>query len=168
MATTDCLHDAESDSHVQITMLDGDCEDQTADEHHYGVVHVTGARIRRAQYTQRRKHHHRYQRCHCHRKAIGHPVAGHQQHYERASDLLWRLSDYQEKLCVIIWIASSKIEIQMTIKFAEFLFILKIKRKTIPSSRKSRERATEIISIRARRQSSSKSWESGPSVSGSG
>lgn len=51
MATANRLHDSEGDPEMQIAVLDSNGEDQTADEYHYGVVHVTGARIRRTEYT---------------------------------------------------------------------------------------------------------------------
>jgi len=64
VAAAETLHDPKGDPHVQIAVLNGDSKNQTAKEHHYGIIHVTGACVRCAHYAQGGKHHDRDEACH--------------------------------------------------------------------------------------------------------
>ena len=76
------------DSFMQIAVLDGQGHNQTTDEHHVGLLHVSDAHFARAHDAQQREQNDRNQTGHGQRKSFRHPVDSHQDDHVSRPTLL--------------------------------------------------------------------------------
>lgn len=69
--------DAEGDPFVEVGVLDGQADHQSADEHHHRLSEVVDAHLAGVHHAQERETHHRNQTGDGQRKRFRHPVHGH-------------------------------------------------------------------------------------------